>query len=226
MTYLELILYLQAEMAALAQPEQEPTPWRDMVVATLVREGIDKHRARELADHFAAQLKQEPVAFYHPRNGFYWAKPTSIFAPTSVDVEPLPLYTQPSAAAHTSADTKNTPPPEWEAIDNILGEYGLQAIDFVADWKATLRQAEPVAWGVFEGNLHDMFFSQEEAQEMAQLKGTHAEVRPLYTTSPAAQRPWQGLTDDEQREIYKKYEMDGWGLFYDAIEAALRSKNT
>jgi len=38
---------------ALAQPEQEPTQWRDMVVVSLVREGIDKHRARELADHFA-----------------------------------------------------------------------------------------------------------------------------------------------------------------------------
>ena len=36
-----------------AQPE--PTPWRDMVVATLVREGVNKHRARELADHFAAE---------------------------------------------------------------------------------------------------------------------------------------------------------------------------
>ena len=42
-----------------------------------------------------AQPEQEPVAFYHPRNGFYWAKPTSIFAPTSVDVERLPLYTAP-----------------------------------------------------------------------------------------------------------------------------------
>ena len=29
--------------------------WRDMVVVSLVREGIDKHRARELADHFSAQ---------------------------------------------------------------------------------------------------------------------------------------------------------------------------
>jgi len=76
-----------------AQPEQEPTPWREMVVVSLVREGINKHRARELADHFAAQPAQEPVAYYHPRNGFYWAKPTSIFAPTSVEVEPLPLYT-------------------------------------------------------------------------------------------------------------------------------------
>lgn len=68
--------------------EQEPTPWRDMIVVTLVREGIDKHRARELADHFAAQPE---------------------------------------------------PPPEWEAINNILNEYGLQAIDFVSDWKAAQR---------------------------------------------------------------------------------------
>lgn len=36
-----------------AQQEQEPSQWRDMMVVTLVREGIDKHRARELADHFA-----------------------------------------------------------------------------------------------------------------------------------------------------------------------------
>ena len=42
-----------------------------------------------------AQPEQEPVAYYHPRSGFYWAKPTSIFAPTSVDVERLPLYTAP-----------------------------------------------------------------------------------------------------------------------------------
>ena len=42
---------------ALAQPEQEPSQWREMVVVTLVREGINKHKARELADHFAAQRK-------------------------------------------------------------------------------------------------------------------------------------------------------------------------
>ena len=31
---------------ALEQPEQEPTQWRDMIVAPLVREGINKHKAR------------------------------------------------------------------------------------------------------------------------------------------------------------------------------------
>lgn len=45
-------------------------------------------------------------------------------------------------------------------------------------------EQEPVAWGVFEGNLHDMYFTEEDAQELARLKGTHAEVRPLYTTPP------------------------------------------
>ena len=118
------------ELARLGQEiEQEPSQWRDMVVVSLVREGIDKHRARELADHFAAQPAQEPVAccfchsekgcwawqcyscgeiddvqkpppatqpepvaYYHPHSGFYWAKPTKVTAPTVVDVPPMPLY--------------------------------------------------------------------------------------------------------------------------------------
>ena len=37
------------------------------------------------------------------------------------------------------------PPPEWEAINNIIAEYGLQAIDFVADWKAAQPEQEPVS---------------------------------------------------------------------------------
>ena len=45
--------------AALEQ-QAEPSQWRDMVVVSLVREGIDKHKARELADHFAAQQQAEP----------------------------------------------------------------------------------------------------------------------------------------------------------------------
>ena len=79
-----------------AAQQAEPTPWRDMVVVSLVREGIDKHRARELADHFAAQPEQEPVAFYDFTKGFYWAKPTKVVAPTVVDVPPMPLYAEPT----------------------------------------------------------------------------------------------------------------------------------
>ena len=38
-------------------------------------------------------------------------------------------------------------------------------------------------------------------------------------------RPWVGLTYEEQRELYKKHDMDGWGHFYNAIEAKLKEKN-
>lgn len=41
----------------------------------------------------------------------------------------------------------------------------------------------------------------------------------------ASQRTWVGLTYEEQRELYKKHEMDGWGHFYNAIEAKLKEKN-
>lgn len=44
-----------------AQTEQEPVAWMEMVVANLVREGINKHKARELAYHFAAPPKRLPL---------------------------------------------------------------------------------------------------------------------------------------------------------------------
>jgi len=44
------------------------------------------------------QPEQEPVAYYHPHKGFYWAMPTHISAPTIVDVPPMPLYVKWEAA--------------------------------------------------------------------------------------------------------------------------------
>ena len=83
------------------------------------------------------------------------------------------------------------------------------------------QKQEPLAWGVFEGNLHDMFFTEAEAVEMAQLKGNHAEVKPLYT---APQRTWVGLTEDEVNDLYN----EGMGIHatIEATEAKLKEKNT
>ena len=47
-------------------PVQEPTPWRDMIVVTLAREGINKHRARELADHFVNFTLPPPLPVQEP----------------------------------------------------------------------------------------------------------------------------------------------------------------
>ena len=52
-----------------AAPVQEPSQWRDMVVVSLVREGINKHKARELAGHFAAPPAAQPATVQE------WMKP-------------------------------------------------------------------------------------------------------------------------------------------------------
>ena len=91
------------------------------------------------------------------------------------------VYQRGFADGEKAAQQQAEPPPEWEDINNILDEYGLQAIAFVEEWKA-------------------------------------------------AQRPWQGLTDDEIKEIVGPYgdtPIKGYTRkLFDQIEAALRSKNT
>ena len=85
-----------------------------------------------------------------------------------------------------------------------------------------MRQ-EPVAWGVFEGNLHDMFFTQEEADNMAHLKGTHVVVRPLYTHP----QEWVGLTAEEREQV----QIESYGkvphhvALIAAVEKLLKEKN-
>ena len=75
---------------------------------------------REFAELFgyvaAPQQQAEPVAYYHPRNGFYWAKPTSIFAPTVVDVPPIPLYTTPPKRPWAGLTDE-----DWEQIHDKKG---------------------------------------------------------------------------------------------------------
>ena len=39
-----------------------------------------------------------------------------------------------------SCNAAQEPPSEWAGIKAILDEYGLQAIDFVADFKAALKE--------------------------------------------------------------------------------------
>ena len=42
-------------------------------------------------------------------------------------------------ALRTALAQQAEPPPEWLLIKNILDEYGLDAISFVAEWKAAKR---------------------------------------------------------------------------------------
>jgi hypothetical protein len=46
------------------------------------------------------------------------------------------------------------------------------------------------------------------------------QVWPLYPKGE-----WIGLTDEEQQQAYEQWQNDGWGVFYNAIEAKLKEKN-
>ena len=157
----------------MALAKLEPTPWRDMVTVSLVREGINKHKARELADHFA-----------------------------------------------TLALLQDEPPPEWELINNIIAEYGLDAIAFVSEWKAALGQAEPVAWTTMP-KAADWDFVSGSKDPTGKLEGKWV---PLYTTPPAAQRPWVGLTDDDWAKVGDMPDTFDQGVAWAA--ARLKEKNT
>ena len=89
-------------------------------------------------------------------------------------------------------------------------------------------QQEPVAWAVFEGwNAHDLYLPQEydEALKMAGYKGDHAEVKPLYTTPPAAQpAPVQVSPTDFVDMVMDKEDAIGKPIFW--AEWPNREKNT
>jgi hypothetical protein len=85
------------------------------------------------------------------------------------------------------------PPPWWPAVENILTEYGLQAIDFVADFKNAMKDAaqpvqEPVGYVYSEAGV------KHGAIQRDLPNGT-----PLYTNPP--QRPWVDLTENDLVQI-------------------------
>jgi hypothetical protein len=95
--------------------------------------------------------------------------------------------------------------------------------------KAELAGTEPVAWGVDEGegrciSLHDLYFVKEDADHMAELKGTHAKVVALYTAPP--KKEWVGLSDEEIDATVKSCNTTDTYKYFRAIEAKLKEKNT
>ena len=84
-----------------------------------------------------AQPEQEPIAFYNPQQGgFYWAKPTTISCPQTVDVTPLAFYTTPPQRK----------PLSLHELSKIFAS--IPSIPFDGDWQLELVRAIEAAHGI------------------------------------------------------------------------------
>ena len=116
------------------------------------------------------------------------------------------------------------PPPEWESIKNILDEYGLDAIAFVAEWKAAQQQTEGQ-----EHMKHEKTFD-----AIGKLKDIELELHRLKNALEMAnkgldaQRPWVDLTDGDWEWVADKKETSLDTFAHGAAWAAdqLKEKNT
>jgi hypothetical protein len=129
---------------------------------------------------------------------------------------------------------------ELAGIKAILDEYGLQAIDFVADFKAALAQpAQPVqnhVWRISNKVAAFYFWSEDAARKSAATSGAtwwNVTLVSLVDVAQSAQRPWVGLTDEEVDSVFQMstYETEpvrrfNPERFAHAIEQALKDKNT
>ena len=80
------------------------------------------------------------------------------------------------AALKAALEQQAEPPPEWPLIKNILAVFGLDAISFVAAWKAA-QQAEPTCPECKAAVLY--------------------ECAACSSNNYPPQRQWVGLTDEE-----------------------------
>jgi hypothetical protein len=116
-----------------AQPEQEP-----VISAWSLREVyFDEDGEPSMHRSPPAAPEQEPVAYYHPHKGFYWAKPTHISAPTVVDVPPVPLYVKWIAAQRPWVGLT---PEEILDLFDINNVYGSKWIEFARTVEAKLKE--------------------------------------------------------------------------------------
>jgi hypothetical protein len=122
-------------------------------------------------------------------------------------------------------------------VSQECAERGCMAHDDRVDGPGVViepqEKQEPVAWEDVLGAIARGWAHPENARKPMDVQLAVAiakEIQDMYTTPPAAQRKeWQGLTDDEIKEI-----IGSWGdtpikgytrKLFDAIEAKLKEKN-
>jgi len=128
-----------------------------------------------------------------------------------------------------AADKLQEPPSEWASIKAILDEYGLQAIDFVADFKAALAQPaqEPVAhlWECL-GKWSAYLVTNGKQADCAPPSWL---VEAIQNATAPPKREWIGLTYEEIEELFQSAagaDEETDIRFARLIESKIKEKNT
>jgi hypothetical protein len=95
--------------------------------------------------------------------------------------------------------------------------------------ESEVYKQEPVAWEDVLGAIARGWAHPENARKPMDVQLAVAiakEIQDMYTTPPAAQRQWVGLTDDEFNELYDSYVPTAcYSLLIEEVEAKLKEKN-
>ncbi len=179
--------------------------------------------------------KQEPVAWM--KEGGFRSQVTFDWRIAKREGLTIPLYSRPQLACapthepvatmtvrHTKNKTEIGYGPASKGYDLPNGEYKLYTTPPAAPVQepvAAQCRFPAVAWAQCDVEHARMVMANPH-----EWKGY--EVRLLYTTPPAAQRQWVGLTDEEHTQIAVDVGcMSSDWLFYGAaVERALKNKNT
>jgi hypothetical protein len=89
--------------------------------------------------------------------------------------------------------------------------------------QARSAPVQPVAWR-WKNNGEDKWLNEYTYLDRGG-PDCPEQCEPLYTTPPAAQRPFVGLTDEEIEDIVDECDGVGWDVAQ-AIKAKLKEKNT
>ena len=99
----------------------------------------------------------------------------------------------------------------WAGENHLL----MTAHDALRTALAAQQKAEPVAYLCENGVGHRYFRWKKPSDIYKPIS--------LYTAPP--QREWQELTDEAQQQLFDQWQDNGWGSFYNAIEAKLKELN-
>ena len=112
-------------------------------------------------------------------------------------------------------------------VDSFRGQKATQEAITALEAALAQPEQEPVAWAV-QGcsKMWRGEFAEIDAKAEAKRIGGTCVAYALYTTPPAAQRPWVGLTEKEFLEACQLAERGNYLVAFQRIQIKLKEKNT